>query len=74
MCLSIEMIYLKGKNQKHYNYKAKGFCIVKLYFLSLQILQIKKKKAALEHHCSLSPKDLLIPNSRLSLIIECLNS
>lgn len=44
MCLSIEMIYLKGKNQKHYNYKAKGFCIVKLYFLSLQILQIKKRK------------------------------
>lgn len=44
MCLSIEMIYIKGKNQKHYNYKAKGFCIIKLYFLSLQILQIKRKK------------------------------
>lgn len=73
MCLIIEMIYLKGKNQKHYNYKAKGFCIIKLYFLSLQILQIKKKDA-LEHHCSLNPKDLLVLNSRLSLIIECLNS
>lgn len=41
MCLSIEMIYLKGKNQKHY--KPKDSVLSSLYFLSLQILQIKKK-------------------------------
>lgn len=81
MCLCNKIIYLKGKISISITItKPKNFVLSNYIFYYSEFykdnLHLKKKKFTncTNTHCSVNPKDLLVPDSRFSFIIECLNS